>query len=182
MLCLVGDNCGVNQSMFCMLKVPLNGCGAHKFNLAVCKWISNPPQLEGTIQHVANAMEKASTLKVIAQLCKLTKLNPAQQNDTPWSSIYEMIERFLLIQAELGAVSDLLPLWPTHVECDILQKGFSHLEQFHQVTISMLQMEGITLVEVRDLFDKGKEDYPELGRHLSVDSKICVDQVFDRAV
>ena len=75
-LCLVGDNCGVNQSMSRMLKVPLIGYGAHKFNLAICKWISNQPQLEGTIQCVANAMKKASTLKVSAQLCKLTKLNP----------------------------------------------------------------------------------------------------------
>ena len=75
-LCLVGDNCGVNQSMSRMLKVPLIGCGAHKFNLAICKWISNQPQLEGTIQCVANAMKKASTLKVSAQLWKLTKLNP----------------------------------------------------------------------------------------------------------
>jgi len=58
-----------------------------------------------------------------------------------------MIERFLRIQAELSAVSDLLPLLPTHFECYILQKGFAHHEQFHQVTV-MLQTEGVTLVEV----------------------------------
>jgi hypothetical protein len=108
-LCLVGDNCGVNQSMLRVLKVPLIGCEAHKFNLAVCKWMSNQPQHEGTIQHVVNVMKKVSTLKVSAQLCKLTKSNPVKQNDTRWSSIYEMIELFLSLQAEFSAMSDLMP-------------------------------------------------------------------------
>jgi hypothetical protein len=45
-------------------------------------------------------MKKASTLKVSAQLCKLTKLNPLKENDTGWRSIYEMIEQFLRILAE----------------------------------------------------------------------------------
>jgi hypothetical protein len=39
--CLVGDNCGVNQSLAFMLKVPLLGCGAHKFNLAARKCIKS---------------------------------------------------------------------------------------------------------------------------------------------
>ncbi len=92
-------------------------------------------------------MKKASTLKVSAQLCKLTKLNPLKENDTGWRSIYEMIEQFLRILAEWSAVSDLLPMLPTHVECDILHKGFAHLEQFHQVTL-MVQTEGITKFEI----------------------------------
>jgi hypothetical protein len=43
--CLVGNNCGENQSLAIMLKVPLLGCGAHKFNLAVRKLISNQPEV-----------------------------------------------------------------------------------------------------------------------------------------
>lgn len=46
----------------------------------------------------------------------------------------------------------------------------------------MLQTEGITLVEVQDLFDEVLEDYPELCGHLSVDSKIVVNPVFEKAV
>ncbi len=73
---LVGDNCNVNQCMSRLLKVPLLGCGSHKFNLAVRKWISNQPQLEKRISKVATVMKKASTLKVSAQLRKLTSLQP----------------------------------------------------------------------------------------------------------
>jgi hypothetical protein len=40
-ICLVGDNCQVNQSMAQILNVPfLLGCASHKFNLAVRRWIA----------------------------------------------------------------------------------------------------------------------------------------------
>ena len=107
---LVGDNCNVNQCMSRLLKVPLLGCGSHKFNLAVRKWISNQPQLEETISKVVTVMKKASTpLKVSAQLRKLTSLQPVKENDTRWTSTFNMLERFFRIQAELSAVSDLIP-------------------------------------------------------------------------
>ena len=93
----------------------------------------------------------------------------------------KMIEQFFRIQAELSVISNLLPLLPTHVECDIIRKGFVHLEQLHQVTV-MLQKEGITLLEVRKLFEEVMEDYPELSGHLSEDMKIVVNPVFERAV
>jgi hypothetical protein len=45
-MCLVvGNNCGVSLNLAIMLKVPLLGCGAHQFNLAVRKWISNQPEV-----------------------------------------------------------------------------------------------------------------------------------------
>jgi hypothetical protein len=50
-------------------------------------------------------------------------------------------------------MSDLLPLLPTYVNGNMLQKGFTHLEQFYQVTV-MLQTEGVTLVEVCDYLTK----------------------------
>lgn len=48
-MCIIGDNCSVNRSLADLLKVPLVGCGAHKFNLAVKKWISNQPQVSTDI-------------------------------------------------------------------------------------------------------------------------------------
>jgi hypothetical protein len=104
------------------------------------KWISNQPQLEETISKVATVMKKASALKVSAQLRKLTSLQPVKEN-TRWSSTFNMLERFLRIQAELSAVSNLIPLIPTLVEQSLLTRGFEHLERFHAVTI-MLQKEG----------------------------------------
>jgi hypothetical protein len=180
-VCLVGDNCNVNQCMSRLLKVPLLGCGSHKFNLAVRKWISNQPQLEETISKVVTVMKKASTLKVSAQLRKLTSLQPVKENDTRWSSTFNMLERFFRIQAELSAVSDLIPLISTLVECSLLTRGFEHLERFHAVTI-MLQKAGITFVRVREIFNEILEDYPELKGHLADNAEIVVDVTFERAI
>ena len=132
-ICLVGDNCSVNKSMARLLRVPLIGCGSHKFNLAIRKWISNQPQLEEIILRVAGVMKKASTLKISAQLRKLTALHTVRENDTRWSSTFEMIKRFFRIQTELSAIADLFPFLPSLVECDLLAKGYEHLKQFNQV-------------------------------------------------
>ncbi len=86
-------------------------------------------------------MKKASALKVSAQLRKLTSLQPVKENDTRWTSTFNMLERFFRIQAELSADSDLIPLIPTLIECSLLTRGFEHLEQFRAVAI-MLQKEG----------------------------------------
>jgi hypothetical protein len=51
-LCLVGDKCSVNQSMARILGVPLIGCASHKFNLAVCQWISQQSELTPIVKKV----------------------------------------------------------------------------------------------------------------------------------
>jgi hypothetical protein len=48
-ICMIGNNCNVNKSLADLLNVPLIGCGAHKFNLAIRKWISNQPQVSTNI-------------------------------------------------------------------------------------------------------------------------------------
>ena len=119
-----------------MLKVPLLGCGAHKFNLAVRKWISNQPevqtvssaffvstyhdkpltttfssQLQNILDGVAGIMKKASTLtKVNAQLRKLSTLQTVKGNDTRWTPVFDMSTRFFNIQKELSSIQDLSPL------------------------------------------------------------------------
>lgn len=180
-VCLIGDNCTVNQSMSKILKAPLVGCGSHKFNLAVRKWISNQPQLEKIIRCIANVMKKASTLKVSALLRKLTTLRTVRENDTRWSSTFMMVERFFEIQRELSAVPDLIPLIPNLLEIDLLAKAFVHLQAFNKITV-MLQEEGITFVGVRDIFDSVLIDYPELSGHLGPGAKIVVDAVFEKAI
>lgn len=180
-MCFVGDNCNVNKCMAALLKIPLIGCGSHKFNLAVKKWISNQPQLEDIIEQVSAVMKKASTLKVSALLRQLTSLRTVRENDTRWSSTFQMCERFFRIQAELSAVADLRPLLPSLVECDILSKAFEHLARFNTITV-MLQKEDMTFLCVRDIFDNVMIDYPELAGHLSSTAKIVNNPVFERAV
>ncbi len=88
-MCFVGENGIVHSCMASLLKIPLIGCGSHKINLAVKKWISNQPQLEGVIERVSAVMKKASTLTVLAQLRKLMSLRPVRENDTRWSSTFD---------------------------------------------------------------------------------------------
>ena len=51
-ICLVGDNCTVNQSIVRTMEVPLIGCASHNFNLAVRQWIKNQPELQEIIAEV----------------------------------------------------------------------------------------------------------------------------------
>lgn len=134
-VCLVGDNCSVNQSMARLLNVPLLGCASHKFNLAVRHWIAEQPGLSSIInkaskrvfgvdifflchsnnivsddaKQVSKLMKKACTLlKIASQLRDLTDYAAVRDNDTRWSSTYNMIQRFLKIKTELSTIVELL--------------------------------------------------------------------------
>jgi hypothetical protein len=126
-------------------------------------------------------MKKASTLKVSAQLRKLTTLQTVKDNDTRWTSVFEMTTRFFRIQKELSAIQDLHPLLPTFVEVDVLEKCYIHLKKFHQINM-MLQKEAISFVRVREIFDTVMDDYPELGGHLAANAAIVSNPIFERAV
>jgi hypothetical protein len=92
-------------------------------------------------------MKKASTLKIAAKLRKLTAYSTVCENDTRWSSTFQMLSRFFKIQQQLGVIVELLELLPTHVEIDILSKALRSLSKFNQITV-MLQRDGISFVEV----------------------------------
>ena len=139
-LCMIGDNCSVNRSMSRIMDVPLLGCGSHKFNLAVRRWITLQPQLTNVINKVSLVMKKASTLKIASKLRKLTAYSTVRDNDTRWSSTFQMISRFFKIQAHLNVLVELLELLPTHLEIDILFKAHRSLTKFDQITV-LLQPE-----------------------------------------
>ena len=177
-LCLVGDNCSINQSMARTLNVPLIGCASHKFNIAVEQWIALQPKLTPNINKVSpgaswlnvvccclilisqpvycwlsrlsvqasQVIKKASTLEVASQLCELTSYNTVCENDTRWSSTYNMIDRYLCIQTELSSVVDLLSLLPNHLELDFLTRVHVTMEKFDSIAV-MLQRDGMTFVE-----------------------------------
>jgi hypothetical protein len=180
-LCIVGDNCNVNRSMARTLQAPLIGCASHKLNLAVKMWIQNEPQLAAIILKVSNIMKKASTLKVAAQLRLLTSYSAVRENATRWSSTYQMITRFLQIQVQLSSIVDLLALFPTHSELEILKRAHASLKKFNAVTI-MLQKEGMSFLEVRELFQEVLEDFPDFKHYLADDANIVEDPLFEKAI
>jgi hypothetical protein len=180
-ICFVGDNCSVNQSIARTMSVPLIGCASHKFNLAVQLWIKEQPNLTSIIAKVAAVMRKASTLKVAAKLKQLTKYSCVKANDTRWSSTYNMVRRYFQIQPQLSALVELLELLPTPVEVDTLSRGFRHLSNFDTITI-MLQRDGIPFVEVRNIFDVLVADFPEMQHHLGQHSSLVIDRHFEMGV
>lgn len=180
-ICLVGDNCNVNQSIARTMCVPLIGCASHKFNLAVRRWMDSQPELVHIIAKVAAVMKKASTLKVAAKLRQQTKYSCVKENDTRWSSTYYMIQRFFLIQRELNALVEVLTLLPTPVEVDILSRGFKCLEKFNAITI-MLQAADLTFVDARRVFDILISDFPQMEHHLGSEGRLVTDKNFEMGV
>jgi hypothetical protein len=126
-------------------------------------------------------MKKASTLKVAAQLRNLTSYVPVKENDTRWSSSFRMVDRFLKIQAELSGVVDLLSLLPNHLEVDFLARSFIFMKKFDSITV-VLQREGMTFVESREIFDLFLKDFPDFEHHLGNDANIVTDSVFEKSV
>jgi hypothetical protein len=41
-ICLVGENCNVNKALADLCDLPLIGCAAHRFNLAVQAYLGSP--------------------------------------------------------------------------------------------------------------------------------------------
>ena len=126
-------------------------------------------------------MKKASGLKVASQLRDLTSYATVRDNDTRWSSSFQMIARFLKIQKELSAVGDLLSLLPNHLEVDYLSRAFTSLTKFDSVTV-MLQRDGMSFVESREIFDLFLRDYPEFQHHIGDAARIIQDEVFEKVV
>ena len=67
------------------------------------------------------------------------------------------------------------------VEIKTLTTAFTHLKQFDQVTVA-LQKEGITLLEVREIFDQVLEDHPTLDFYLAEEAAIIHDKAFEKAI
>jgi hypothetical protein len=67
-ICLVGDNCSVNQSIAQIMKVPLLGCASHKFNLAVRRWIDEQPDLSQIIKKMRHCFNICVTFAVYSAL------------------------------------------------------------------------------------------------------------------
>ena len=126
-------------------------------------------------------MKKASTLKIASQLRELTSYCTVRENDTRWSSTFNMIDRFLEIKKHLSEINDLLSLLPNHLEVDILSRGFNTMKKFDSVTI-MLQRDGMSFVESREIFDLFLKDYPDFEHYIGDDALIIENETFEKAV
>ncbi|ETL39774.1 hypothetical protein L916_08927 [Phytophthora nicotianae] len=65
MVVIVADNMETNKAISRRISVPLNGCAAHRFNLAARKWLE---PLMHFIKKVSALMKKLNAVKRIAKL------------------------------------------------------------------------------------------------------------------
>ena len=126
-------------------------------------------------------MKKASTLKVASKLRALTHYSAVRGNATRWSSTDQMVSRFLKIQQHLSTIVDLLAIFPTHIEMDILARAHVVMKKFNEVTV-MLQKENISFLRVREIFDEVLRDFPRFDTHLGTDASIVQSPAFEKAV
>jgi hypothetical protein len=128
-------------------------------------------------KQVSKLMKKACTLKIASQLRDLTDYAAVRDNDTRWSSTYNMIQRFLKIKTELSTIVELLSLFPNHLEVEVLSRACNTMKKFDSVTV-MLQRDGMTFVKSRDIFDLFLRDFPEFKHYIADDAAIVEDEVF----
>jgi hypothetical protein len=93
-----------------------------------------------------------------------------------------MIDRYLRIQNELSSVVDLLSLLPNHLEVDFLTRAHTSMKQFFDSVTLMLQRDGMTFVESRQIFDLFLKDFPDFDHYIGDTAAIIEDQVFEKAV
>ena len=162
--------------------MPLIGCASHKLNLAVKLWIQNETELDGIIAKVSLIMKKANTLKLAAKVRALTSYSCVRENVTRWSSTFQMISRFLKIQTELISVVELLPLFPTHAEIEVLTRAHRSHKQFDRVTVMPLQKSTMSFIRSREIFDAVLQDFPQLAQYLAADADIVESPLFEKSI
>jgi hypothetical protein len=96
MLALTMDNASVNSATANLLKKPMIGCHAHRFNLAAKSWekYAFGGKAGEYMKKINACMKKASTIKNAAKLKLLSKYRPITRNQTRWQGGKSMIEQF----------------------------------------------------------------------------------------
>ncbi|RLN92817.1 hypothetical protein BBJ28_00025410 [Nothophytophthora sp. Chile5] len=173
---MVGDNCSVNQYIGRREgAIPLIGCASHRFNLAVRDFLKDDEPLMGKIQTL---MLKLRTIKGRALLRRVMKLSPVLRNDTRWSSSFEMLKRYVVLEPLIGSLGhgvleeyDIQPLLLRCSENDRARALLNDLRNFEGVT-KTLQQSNLTLSGVRRLFDHAIVSYPLLKQRLAPSAPI----------
>ncbi|RLN86024.1 hypothetical protein BBJ28_00020367 [Nothophytophthora sp. Chile5] len=141
---MIGDNCSVNQYIGRREgAIPLIGCASHRFNLAVRDFLKDDEPLVGKIQTL---MLKLRTIKGRALLRRVTKLSPVLRNDTRWSSSFEMLKRYVVLEPLIGSLGhgvleeyDIQPLLLRRNENDRARALLNDLRNFEGVTKTLQQ-------------------------------------------
>jgi len=179
-VCLIGDNCNVNKSIFDVQKIPLVGCASHRLNLAVQDFLKAD---ESILAKVTKIMSKLSNLVLGAKLRKFTNLRPVKRNATRWSSSLEMLLRYerlkgFLSDLESEEIDDLIL---GTIEGRRVETLIKMLKDIESVT-KLLQAQNTTMSNVRSLFDALEDAFPEMKSRLGKDAAIVHSVDFESVI
>ena len=137
--------------------------------------------LEPVIKRIHELMKKLGTLKKSAILRKSLPLRPIIQNDTRWSSTYNMVCRYFELKPFIDTTDgDLVLLLPS------AGKDFETSKLFNSLTLQTYSLQtesGIDLSDARALFDDLLVSYPGHSYYLGLDhSSISKYQNFEKAI
>ena len=182
-IAIIGDNAEVNKALSNSCEKPLIGCASHRFNLAVSLFLKEHTEI---IAKISDIMIKLRTSKYRGKLRQKTDLGPVLKNETHWSSTFAMLNRYIrlhpfLLEPEFSGNQAFATLLLSPSDFLKVKELASQLQYLNSVTVA-LQDSAIDMADVRGLFDKVLEDYPEMVTYLGTNAKIIHSPKFESAI
>ena len=197
------DNCSTNAKLCNDSGVPMKGCDSHRLNLAVMEMLGPEEKRNRTgsiVQHASvmqtitqkldRCMGALKTLKNSSLLRTKTNLKAERRNKTRWSSLYQMIRKWLKIKDKVAAVEEwpdeVLDLIPDATENRKLAEYMQKLKHFESVS-KKLQGSGekrMTVFGAREILDQLIRDHGEEFPLTAVkkDAAIIQNKYFENAI
>ena len=163
--CIFSDNCSTNKKVAELLGLPMLGWASHKLNLAVGEFCS---EFSDIIDRIHAMMVRLRQLKMAGKLRALTNFFPVLWAPTRWSSVYNMLSRYVEIKHFISQVfgnENLHDMLLTPIQEKNAISLLIKLKIFNSTCIE-LQANSTTIADVRYLFDLFLEKFPETVRYL----------------
>jgi hypothetical protein len=180
-LYIVGDNTNVNPRIAEIMRKPFLGCYAHKFNLAIKRWLQPHENLIGRMQTLMSKLKSNNNAGKLRSL--QCELHPIIDCETRWTGTYRMLDRWESIKTFVTDVNfpNLYDYLLSPIEKDLVPEMLSKMKYFNDVMIA-LQGADLTVSEARLLFNDVIKDDTDMEHYLGEDARIVRCPQFESAI
>ena len=113
----------------------------------------------------------------------MINVSPILRRKTRWSSTFEMINRNNQIRPYVPESDlELMSLVLEDFEEDELKLLTENLTKNNSVTLTLQREHGVTLSDIRTLFDGLISKFPDLEHHLSTSAKVVQNKDFENGI
>ncbi|ETK87766.1 hypothetical protein L915_07844, partial [Phytophthora nicotianae] len=167
---LVADNCATNGCIASLMKVPFVGYASHRLNLVVVEYMGS---YEPILDKVKPLMHKLHGEK---------KLGPVLRQATRLSSTFNMVRRYFDNRDAIDTLDDAMAvLMPIRREESQLETLLDELKAFESSSKKLQSAEGLSLLDVRDIFDALITEHSGVESYLAADAAIVQQPEFEDA-